>query len=376
MTAVPIMAIVFVSFLVIGISLPSLPLHVRDTLGFGPAVVGVIAGGQFCAALLSRFWAGNLADRRGARLAVELGLIAATLGGAFYIASVTVVSSPWLSTALLFIGRVFLGVAESLVITGGITWGLGRAAPEISGKVISWVGMSMFAAYALGGPVGGGLYTWGGFWSISVLTTIIPPLALVATRRIPGVKANGAKVGSALGVLRAVALPGVGFALSGITFGAMISFIVLYYSERNWSGEVVAFSTFAVALIMTRLIAGGLPDKFGGARVATCCLLIQASGLALVAFSPNMPLATFGVALAGIGFSLVFPGLGLEAMARASEEQRGLAMGTYNAFLDLTLGLGSPLLGLAGTTFGLSSVFVIAGVSALLAVPVSLRLKR
>src|ERR1700712_3001277 len=72
--ALPVMAAVFLSFLIIGMALPVLPLHVHDHLGFGPFVIGVVAGAQFTASLLSRFWAGRLTDTRGAKRAVVLGL--------------------------------------------------------------------------------------------------------------------------------------------------------------------------------------------------------------------------------------------------------------------------------------------------------------
>ena len=67
--AIPVMAVVFLSFIIIGMALPVLPLHVHDVLGFGPLVVGVVAGGQFAAALISRLWAGQLSDSRGAKYA-------------------------------------------------------------------------------------------------------------------------------------------------------------------------------------------------------------------------------------------------------------------------------------------------------------------
>lgn len=84
---VPIMAGVFLSFLMIGMALPVLPLHVHDVLGFGPFMVGLVAGCQFLAALVSRFWAGRLTDTRGPKHAMILGLTAGALGGACYLAS-------------------------------------------------------------------------------------------------------------------------------------------------------------------------------------------------------------------------------------------------------------------------------------------------
>ena len=58
-TLLPIMGAVFVAFLVIGMALPVLPLHVHQGLGLGTFLVGLVAGSQFAAAILSRAWAGR-----------------------------------------------------------------------------------------------------------------------------------------------------------------------------------------------------------------------------------------------------------------------------------------------------------------------------
>jgi len=63
----PIMAAVFIAFLVIGIAMPVLPLHVHQELGLGTFLVGLVAGSQFAAAIVSRVWAGRYADGRGGK---------------------------------------------------------------------------------------------------------------------------------------------------------------------------------------------------------------------------------------------------------------------------------------------------------------------
>ena len=76
----PIMAVVAMAFLIIGFILPVLPLHVHLGLGLSTFVVGVVTGSQFLASLLSRVWAGQFADRRGAKRSVILGLVATAMG--------------------------------------------------------------------------------------------------------------------------------------------------------------------------------------------------------------------------------------------------------------------------------------------------------
>src|SRR4051812_13923696 len=60
----PIMGIVLVAFLVIGIALPVLPLHVHQGLGLSTFVVGLVTGSQFAASLVSRVWSGHYADSK------------------------------------------------------------------------------------------------------------------------------------------------------------------------------------------------------------------------------------------------------------------------------------------------------------------------
>src|SRR5438067_13912455 len=83
----PIMGVVFVAFLVIGIAMPVLPLHVHDGLGLGTFAVGLVAGSQFAASLVSRPWAGHFSDSRGAQRGVIVGLIAAAAAGLLYLLS-------------------------------------------------------------------------------------------------------------------------------------------------------------------------------------------------------------------------------------------------------------------------------------------------
>ena len=163
----PIMGVVLVAFLVIGLALPVLPLHVHQGLGLSTFVVGLVTGSQFAASLISRVWSGHYADRRGAKRAVVVGLLTAVVSGLLYLLSLTFVGTPWLSVTILLFGRALLGGAESFIITGAVSWGLALAGPHNAGRVIAWVGMSMFAALAFGAPVGTTLYAIGGFVAVA-----------------------------------------------------------------------------------------------------------------------------------------------------------------------------------------------------------------
>jgi MFS family permease len=144
----PVMAAVFIAFLIIGLALPVLPLHVHHGLGLSMFVVGLVTGSQFAAAIISRVWAGNFADTRGAKQAVVIGLGTAVASGLFYLLSLAFTRTPVVSVSMLLLGRAVLGGAESFIITGAVTWGLAILGQEQAGRVIAWMGMAMFAALA------------------------------------------------------------------------------------------------------------------------------------------------------------------------------------------------------------------------------------
>ncbi len=376
-TLLPIMAVVLVAFLVIGLALPVLPLHVHQGLGFGAFVVGLVAGSQFAASLISRVWAGRHSDKRGAKREVVIGLLAAGASGLLYLLSLDFVESPVASVTILLLGRALLGGAESFIITGAVSWGLALVDAKNAGKVIAWVGTAMFAALALGAPVGTSLYAIGGFAAVALATTLVPLVTLLLVVRLPAVPPSQPSSQLAfISVARAVWMPGLGAALSSIGFGAILAFSSLLFAERGWTPVWLPFSAYAASLIAARVAFGHLPDRLGGARVALVSVLIEAAGLALIWLAPGRAVAAAGAVLTGFGYSLVYPGLGVEAVRRAPPQSRGLAMGTYTAFLDLALGFGSPALGLIAGWAGLGSVFLASALVVLCAAAIAARLLR
>jgi len=353
----PIMAAVFAAFIVIGLAIPVLPLHVHQRLGLGSFLVGLVAGSQFAAAIASRVWAGRDVDARGAKHAVIAGLLIAAVAGLLYFLSLSFLARPVMSVLVLLAGRALLGVGESFIITGAQTWGLAILGVGNTSKVLAWIGSAMFAAFALGAPVGTALYGKYGFVAIALATTLLPLATLVLVAPLRRVASAARVQAGVMKVMAAVWVPGVASALSSIGFGAITAFSALLFVARGWA-PWPAFTAFASAFILTRFLLGHVADRFGGARVALACALIEAAGLALISLAPWSALALTGAALTGIGYSLVYPGLGIEAVRTAPAQSRGLAMGAYTAFLDVALGFGTPALGLLANFAGLGAAFI------------------
>jgi len=369
----PICAIVFLEFLAMGLPLAVLPVHVEGTLGFGSFVVGIAIGSQSWATLLTRHAAGKRADQRGPRAATLLGLMLSVLAGATYALS-HAISAPSVSLMVLMVGRALLGAGESLVVTAALSWGVALAGRERSGLVMSWVGVAMYGALAFGAPLGSTLAGRFGFVAMCVAAALSPVLGLVAIRSARNVEPVGGVRLPFYRVVRLIALPGSGLMLSALSFGAIAAFSTLRFAERSWPHAALAMSAFGAAYVLSRLLFGSLPDRFGGARIAIVSAALAALGQLGMWLATSGTIAVAAAALTGFGFSLAFPSFGVEAIRRVPPQNRGVALGAYAACFDLSLGLGVPLLGTVVALRGYAAAFEAGCVAALLALVIGIAL--
>ena len=367
----PIMAVVFIAYLVIGLAMPVLPLHVHQGLGFDSFVVGLVAGSQFAASLFSRVWAGHHVDYKGAKHTVITGIVAAVVSGLFYLLSMYFAATPLASVNFLLLGRAALGVAESFIMTGALLWGVGLLGDSNAGKAMAWIGTALFAALAVSAPAGTSLYAGYGFMAIALVAAVLPIFGLPLIARLPATPPPPQKAGTFGTVAGVVWMPGTALSLSGIGFGATTTFVALVYAEHGWEGTWLAFTMLSIAFMVARVFFGHLPDKFGGARVALLCVMLEGLGLLTLWLAQGPHTALAGVTLTGFGYSLVYPALGVEAIRRTPPEAHGLAMGTYTAFFDLTMGIGTPILGYVANRAGLHAVFLVSAFSAFCAAPIA-----
>ncbi|UWX16711.1 arabinose transporter (plasmid) [Klebsiella pneumoniae] len=370
----PLTLAVFIGFLTIGIQMPILPLYLHETLGMGTLVIGLVIGLQFVVALLSRPWAGNFADLRGTKRAVVIGCLLAASSGLVYLVSLAFVATPNTSVWIVVLGRILLALGESLIATGALGWSLGLVGSQNAGKVMVWVGIAIYGAYALGAPLGVAVNNQWGFAGIAAAVAAISFLALAVVVNVHAIALTATKRTPFYTVLGAVLWPGMGLALSSVGFGLITAFIALLFAAKQWGNSSLVFTAFGLVFIGARIFFGHLPDKLGGAKVAMVSVAIEAVGLLFIWGAGSAPLAYIGAALTGFGYSLAYPGFGVEAVRRAPPQSRSLAMGAYVAFMDIALGLTTPMAGALAGAKGISSIYLAGTITVALALVIALRL--
>jgi predicted MFS family arabinose efflux permease len=360
----PFTAIVLFGYLSIGIPLAILPAYVHDTLGYGPVTVGWVIAAQAIVTLLTRQFAGSVADTRSGKTAVVAGALACAGAALAYLCSALIGASPATRLVILLFGRAVLGVGESLLITGALSWCLLVVGHGFSGRALVWVGIAMYGAVAVGAPLGTALAAQHGFAAVAVAALLVP---LMAAGLAAAMSAIPSTQGKRLGFHTVVARIwpyGLAATLSTFGFGVLFAFLGLDFASKGWTGASYGLTAFGGGYVSSRLLFGDYPDRFGGRAVTRVTVPAQVLALLTLWLATGEWIAFMGAFLLGASYSLTFPSLGVEALKRVPAQNRGAVMSALVAFSDIGIGVAGPVAGLVVELSGYASVFLAGAVAA------------
>ena len=354
----------FVAYLCIAIALPVVSVFVTAQLGYSNGLAGLAVGIAFASTILTRGMAGRIADGRGSRYCMLRGLWIYTAAG------LVCCSAGWtgfpapVAYLVLVAGRLLLGVGESLVVVGAIAWCFGVTGPQRSGLVFALVGMALYAAFAIGSPVGVALFEQAGFAATMAACTAVPLVALLMVLPVAPVPVHGGERPSFLRILGRIAWPGAALAFQGVGSATIGAFVVLMFLSRGWPHAGLGLTCFGAAFVLVRIVAGQLPDRVGSIPVALVSMAVETAGQFLLWGAPSPVVALIGAVLTGLGCSLMFPAMGIEVVRRVPPHLRGTAAGGLAMFQDLAFGFTGPVTGVLADRFGYEVVFLVGGLAA------------
>jgi MFS family permease len=163
----------------------------------------------------------------------------------------------------------------------------------------------------------------------------------------------------------AAVLPGITLLTLGVGYVAVTSQSALYARAVGIGSSSALFATFAVTILAVRLVAGRLADRLGPVRVMFPGMAALAAGCSLWSLIHTPAIALLGAAWIGTGWALVFPALTAWLAARVPDDERGSAIGSMVAFMDVGQGLGGYLVGAVADAAGFGWAFALPAVLAL-----------
>lgn len=351
----------FIGYLIIGLSLSILPVFIHQDLGFSMLIAGMVISLQYVMTFLMRAYSGKIVDNHGPKPAVLASMFGFSMTGIVLIAAYYFKFSPIVSLGLLIITRLFTGSAEGMIGASPINWAIMSLGKQHTAKIISYNGVACYSALALGASLGVTIVKHFDFYGLGALIFILGILGYLFARgkdNISCQKTEGEDERiSFWKVLAKVAPYGFGLALGGLGFATISTFITLYYDYHHWQNGALCLSVFGILFVVSRLMFSHAINKYGGLNVAIVSLAVETLGLTIICLATHPYLALIGAGITGLGFSLIFPALGVMAMKTVPSSNQGSALAGYGLFIDISLGITGPLIGGVADSFGLNYIF-------------------
>jgi MFS family permease len=355
-------------FCSLSMQLPIFPDFLRERAGSSDAMIGVFIGAFSITALLLRPAIGRALENGGRiRFLMAGGAISAGASIGYALLN----SIGWLLAV-----RLFHGIAVACYYTAASTLVADGAPDERRGEALSYFSMMLYLGFAIGPAAGLALREVAGFSAVFGVTAALGGVAIVVPlviREPPLPHAPETIEIERRPLLNRAALFPAGVLLTGaFAFAAAINFSADYATERGIDGRGLYFPAMALTVIVTRVVAGRLSDRYGRVVVAAPGLALVGIGMFVEAAASSIVPLVASAILFGAGFGALFPTLMAFAVDRVPARERGSAMATYTAAIDLGIGAGAPLLGAVKGAAGYPAMYVVSGAIALIGVAILL----
>lgn len=337
----------FVGMLGFGAVIPMLPVYLHEQLGASTFVTGLLIGFSSAFALLGRLFAGKIADRRGRRLALLLGMAFCAGAGVLY--------SPAFGLWAIPPARVLHGLGEGFFVTAAVAWAVDLAPENRRAQALGFLSSGIWGGVSVGPAIGQALGTMSrvaGFLTVSSITVMFI-ISMMDEQPRPHEHA------SSRWLPPPVLLPGIVLGLGNVTYAAMSGFLILLLRERGHHTAWV-FSAFAFAVLFGRAAFGGLPDRMGPRRSLFVGYVFLGAGLLAIALGGNSALDLPASLLVGLGYAFPWPALASVVVGLVPASERAVALGALTAFYDLFVAGSSAIAGAVAGRWGLASVFWLA----------------
>ena len=343
--------------------IPTLPLYVHE-LGGTDMIIGWVVGSFTFSALLIRPYAGHAVDERGRKPILLAGICLLVL---------SVGSMAWVGQLLLLLLlRIVQGIGWGMATTASGTVATDLIPPQRRGEGMGYYGLSVNLAMTVGPALGLAIVAQHHFVPLFAISAALSLLALLLASRIrfrPAVTNTPGPVQTAAtgkrnfqwDIVEKTALLPSGLTLFvTVTFGSISTFLPLYTAQKGVVGIQWYFVLYAIALMVTRPVAGKLYDRKGHRAVfIPGTVLIMAAMLLLFVLHGSWMLWLAAI-LYGIGFGTIQPAMQAWAVQSAPPERRGMANATFFSSFDLGIGLGAIFFGLIAPIIGYANLYLVA----------------
>jgi MFS family permease len=344
-------------------------LYIKDT-GAADYQVGIVMGSFAIGLLLFRPWLGRLADYRGRKFVLLIGIAVAAIAPPAYLLTHSI--------PLLMAIRVFHGISIAAFTTAFSALVVDISPPQHRGELIGYLTLTNPLGVALGPALGGFLQNWAGYPPLFLMAGGMGLLGWVCAlqTKVNSIQPNrpddaSPKVQSPFWqrlTNPALRIPALVLLLVGLAFGTLSTFVPLYIQETKVPLNAGLFYTAAaIASFSARLITGPASDQWGRGRFISLSLVLYTVSMLLLWQATTAVDFLVAGFLEGGGAGMLIPMMIALMADRSHPDERGQVFALCIAGFDLGIALAGPSLGFLASTLGYRGLFGLAACLTLLA---------
>ncbi|GAA4379866.1 MFS transporter [Paeniglutamicibacter cryotolerans] len=346
----------------------SMALYAVERFRASDSTAGLASSMFIIGSVAARLFAGKLMDSLGRKRLLVFALAFFVLGSVLYI--------PTGSLGLLLLLRFVHGMAFGAGNTALSTAIQALIPPSRRSEGTGYFGLSTTLSTAAGPYLAVLFASSGNFTAVFLFCTASSAIALAiavflklpeaAPRTAGGHPAKRSRSRFSLGsLIDHTALPiSLVILVTGVAYSGIVSFLAPFMVQESMA-EAASwfFLVYAFTVLVSRLFAGRIQDKYGDNAVMYPLLMVFALGMAALALEPSSLSIMGAGAFAGLGFGALMPCAQAIAISVVPPARMGVATSTYFLMLDVGIGLGPVVLGLFIPYLGYTGMF--AGLSGL-----------
>ncbi|MEA5551821.1 MFS transporter [Anabaena cylindrica UHCC 0172] len=335
--------------------LPTLPLYI-ESIGATKQEIGIVMGSFAVGMLVFRPQVGVLADRRGRKIVLLIGMSVAAIAPLGYLVVKSLLP--------LMLIRAFHGISIAAFATGYIAL-VGDLAPEHRrGEVIGYMSLVNPIGVALGPALGGYLQAQAGYTPLFISSAILGFLGLLCILPIvnPPIfeqppKTNDDRFWQLL-ISPRVRVPAIVLLLIGLALGSVHTFIALYIKSTGINLNAgLFFTAAAISSFTIRLVAGRASDKYGRGLFVTFSLVAYTLAMICIWQANNALTFLLGAFIEGAASGTAIPMISAMMTDRALPHERGRIFGVSLMGFDVGLVIAGPVVGFVAEQIGYRSTF-------------------
>ena len=325
--------------------------------------------------LTSKAWLSRMADERGRKIVLMIGMSAIAIAPIGY----------WLfqTVPMLMVFRALHGISIAAFATAFSALVVDISPANNRGELIGYMSLVNPLGLALGPALGGFLQESVGYTPAFLVAAGLGVIGLLCTARVKEsstydglLKEDGEAINSShdpdakkfwslLGTPR-IRIPAFVLLMVGLAFGTISTFVPLFIKETGIDLNIGLFYTAAaISSFSIRLLTGRASDRYGRGVFITLSLVFYSSAMAVLWLADSPALFLLSGLIQGVGAGMLIPMIAALMADRSLPNERGRIFGLCMTGFDLGIAAAGPILGTLADWIGYRDIF---GITALLVV--------